>query len=451
MIRRNKGIIFVCVVAIIVRIILLLYAIGFREHPDILRWKDWGRIAFLYGFADTYTPTHLSFGTYPNNMPPGTLYVVSAMYWAWLQIGKVLAVFGIPPGSNSWVNVVLLRICVTIPSLVADIGIGWLVHDFVKRWGSKGKRSLLAASAYLFNPAVLYNSAVWGQMDSVNNVFFIFGMWLLLRKNVIGSAAAFAVSILVKFSLIFAVPYWIVATWFQAKRNTKKLVLPACIGIGVILAAVLPISRNPAVWVMHYLRHNSTGEMTNITAFAYNIWWVIFRPELVFEISRDISRVVDIHLFGSPLTQTLYRSVSLGSIAVTMALLVQIPVYVVFFRRLRTKKILDPKTFVSVFASLAILSYLFLPQMHERYVYPALAPLAILVGFGVPVFYELVVLSFLNFFNLLSVWHPMPLPQWMFVLLRDQNFQWSVALCTSLAGIWTVWNVLRPNVIFGKK
>lgn len=445
MFKKHRGIIFLLLAALIVRILLLWYATGLREHPDILRWKDWGRIAFLYGYADTYTPDHLSFGTYPNNMPPGTLYLVSSMYWLWLQFGKVLAVFGIAPGSNAWVNVVLLRIFLNILSLLADLGIGAVIYVMVNRWDKNRKRPNLAASLYLFNPAVLFNSSVWGQMDSINNVLFMVSLWLLLKKRIVGSALALTASLLVKFSLVFMVPFWVITAWVLTGKEKKPLYNALFYSVVCILLAVLPVSGNPIAWIISYLPQHATGEMTNITSFAFNAWWVLFRPELVFEVTKDMTRAVDIRLLSAPLTQTVYGPVSLGFLSILVAFSIQIPVYISYLHRIRRKKSPDPALIVSYAAVLAILSYLFLPHMHDRYLYPAFAPLAVAYGFGMPVFAHLTALSFLNLINLLAVWHPMPLPIWVFSVLRDRWFQWGTAAVTLFAGIWTSVILLRQH------
>lgn len=441
--RTKRGIIVLLLAAFVVRIFLLWYATGLREHPDILRWKDWGRIAFLYGYADTYEPTHLSFGTYPNNMPPGTLYIVSGAYWAWLQAGKVLAVFGIAPGSSAWVNVVLLRIFITVPSLLCDIFIGWFIWDIVRRFGGKDVRPLFAASLYLFNPAVLFNSSIWGQMDSVNNVFFVFSLWFLLQKRFVMSAVAFASSLLVKFSLAFAAPYWLLVAWAQSGK--KKNAVWGSIGAALffVFVCILPISRTPHLWFPQYVFQHGTGEMTNVTAFAYNAWWSVFRPELVFTVSDEITKVVDIHLRNAPLTQTMYGPISLGSIAIVISLLSMLPVYMNYVRHMKTKKPFTAHDIVTGFAVLSILAFLFLPQMHERYLYPAFALLAMLIGFGSPLFWEFIFLSFINGVNLVAVWHPMPLPVWVFEVLRNQSIQWTISLITVSVGLWTAWKLIR--------
>lgn len=443
MIRKYRGLIVLLCIAFLVRIGLMLLATEFREHPDILRWKDWGRISYLYGFADTYSSTHLSFGTYPNNMPPGTLYLVSGAYRLWLMTGRVLSLFGIAPGSNQWVNVILLQLFLKLPSIAADLFIAIIIYALIFEAKKEEKQALLGASLFLFNPVVLFNSAFWGQMDAINNVFFLLALWLLIKKHYSRAAAAFTVSLLIKFSLIFALPLMLCIAVWGNNRWKQTLVGMTVAAMLMIALFVLPISRDIG-WYPQYLMGNATGEMTNITAFAFNAWWVVFHPTLAMGSSRDLTKVVDIWLTNAPLTQMRIGPVSLGMISLSISLLIQGAVYLWFVKR---KPLAEGKHIIAMGAVLAIVSFLTLPQMHERYLYPAIAPLAILVGFGIPLGNEFLLLSLLNLGNLIAVWHPMPMPIWMFDVMKNTWWQWSMAVGTLVVGLLTVKKILSNHTL----
>lgn len=444
MLKRHKGFIVLLFVGILLRIFLVMWAVQFREHPDILRWKDWGQIAFLHGFADTYTPTHLSFGTYPNNMPPMTLYIVSSMYWVWLQMGKVLNLFGIAPGSNPWVNTVLLTIFLRIPSLLCDIGIAAMIYWTVFRSIKRERNAYIAASVFLFNPVVLYNSAIWGQMDSINNFFFLIGISYLTLGKYVASSFSYALSLLTKFSLLTMAPVFVALAWLQSKKNLRIIFIYGVVLVVATLFAVVPISKTPWQWYATYLQGNVTGEMTNVTAFAFNAWWVIFRPTLLLGIITDAFDVTNISLIHSPLVETLYGVVSLKAISIFISLTSMALVYWSWWKQNASKKRTIQSVYILI-TSIAIISYLFSPQMHERYLYPVWAPLAILIGLGFPVSSEFVGLSLLNLINIFIVWHPMPLPFWVYDLMRNANFQWGTAIMTVIVGVRTVVKVLSKN------
>ncbi len=106
----------------------MLWSFNFRENTDALRWKDWGRIAYLHTLSDTYKPTYLTFGTLPNNMPPGTLYTVAGMYNLNLQISKIaLRLTGAKEGNILWINQYLPNLLFRFPSIISDIIISYLI------------------------------------------------------------------------------------------------------------------------------------------------------------------------------------------------------------------------------------------------------------------------------------------------------------------------------------
>lgn len=447
MVRKHFGIIVLFGIALLLRIGIMFWATGFREHPDMLRWKDWGRISYLYGYADTYTPKHITFGTYPNNMPPGTLYVVSGMYKSWLSIGKVLSRFGIQPGSNVWVNVILLQLMLKLPSLAADLGIGILIYSCIRMLGKGEKAARLGSACFLFNPVVLWNSSFWGQMDSITNLFALLALWFVIQQRYLEGSFAFMISLLIKFSLIFTAPFFILVSLWKNPRWKRTLIDIIVLPLAAIVLFVAPISKDMFSWYADFAFGNAVGEMTNITAFAFNLWWVIYQPTLLFDTSGDLTKVVDIHLTNAPLTETMMGPVSLFVVALGVSLAVQIAMYIRFVKEEWLNKSMTNTRIIGYFATLAIIAYLTLPHMHERYLYPAFAPLAILIGIGRPIGKEFIVLSLLNFINLVAVWHPIPLPMWIFSFLVQTSFQWIMAVLTVWVGIVSARKILRYETI----
>jgi len=116
--------------AFVLRLVLVLYALQYRENTDILRYKDWARTAFLHSYADTYTQKYLTFGTLPNNQPPGSLYILSAFYDINILFAKIVLRFAPhTPVVYAWLSVPALDFMLRLPSIFADclIGLGvWL-------------------------------------------------------------------------------------------------------------------------------------------------------------------------------------------------------------------------------------------------------------------------------------------------------------------------------------
>ena len=79
----------------------------------------------------------------------------------------------------------LSRCCATLvklPAILADLGVGALLYAIVRRFASAGL-ALGAAALYLLNPATIYISALWGQVDSISGGLALLAIYALLRSD----------------------------------------------------------------------------------------------------------------------------------------------------------------------------------------------------------------------------------------------------------------------------
>ena len=65
---------------------------------------------------------------------------------------------------------------------------------------------LIAAAIYLFNPGTVFNSAVWGQVDSVGALAVLVTLYWLARGWTELAAVGAAVALLIKFQYAFVIP-----------------------------------------------------------------------------------------------------------------------------------------------------------------------------------------------------------------------------------------------------
>jgi predicted membrane-bound dolichyl-phosphate-mannose-protein mannosyltransferase len=188
------------VVILIVFGVILRAAIGGLYLPlsgfriDVGDFNAWaGRLA-ANGPGHFYAPGY--FGDYP----PGYMYVL------WL-IGSI----------GEWLRPVLgMSISgglVKVPGILADAGVAWLLFAYARRFGngwlgswSGEKLGLVAAAIYLFNPGTIFNSSVWGQVDSVGTLAVIGTLYLLARGWTEAAAAGAVVALLIKFQFGFLLP-----------------------------------------------------------------------------------------------------------------------------------------------------------------------------------------------------------------------------------------------------
>src|SRR3989344_6171231 len=263
----HRGIILLLISALILRIFLMFVSFGHRDNPDVLRYRDWATIAYLYHPQDAYEGKYLTFGTSPINMPPGSLYTVSLMYRLNLVAAKVLLkITHTQPGELHWMNSQLINGFLRLPNIVGDLLTGYLIYLLVKKYKNR-KHALFASGLFLFNPSVFYNSSFWGQMDAINNALFFLGVFLYYKNKTFLSLLFLFLSMYVKLTLVFLV-FPLLLLFFWLEKNKKKFTLSLSFVLLLILAFTLPVSTTPHLWFYNFLQKNGLGELYTITSLA---------------------------------------------------------------------------------------------------------------------------------------------------------------------------------------
>ena len=184
--------------SLLVRIALAATATGYAA--DITTFSAWAAHA-AEGLTSFYSPGYFA------DYPPGYIYVL------WL-VGKLRLTLGLDFGSPAFL--VLLK----LPALLADGATVWLLYRLAQRHKGGGAPLALAA-LYAFNPAVILDSAVWGQVDSVLTVFILGGV-LLLEKSPAGAAASFVAALLIKPQALIFAPLPLLFFAFRILRRQRQ-------------------------------------------------------------------------------------------------------------------------------------------------------------------------------------------------------------------------------------
>ena len=117
-----------------------------------------------------------------------------------------------------------------------------------------------------------------------------------------------------------------------------------------------------------------------------------------------------------------------------------------FLQMFRGKNTSSEKTFV-LFATLALISFLFLPKMHERYLYPFFPLLAVALGFSKKWLWLFTSVSLIHFFNLFISWDPGYVIYIPYSILENDWFKWGLGV--ALLGIFGI--IYKRTIISPKK
>lgn len=376
-----------------VLIVLLLLALAIRlllvnlaYHGDMNNNISWGELALERGLINYYENDVWPYSA--PNQPPLTILLFSSISWLWLSINKILWILndniGIFPSKLIWFwelngKVFLFK----LPSILADFGIAYIIFRWVKKITKNINKSYLSAFIWLFNPIVFYNSAIWGQTDSIVNFLGLASIYYLLGKNLTKSLLLFTFSLLFKGSLAFFIPIYLFVIILQ-RYDFKQIVKSTLTSVVIAVVICLPFHFHFDIllWLVNlYKDRIFPGEIGYLTANAFNFWWLV-----------DSGKTYDsIKYLGI--------SARVWGFAVTLFLMGIIT-------RKNIRKF-DQKNILLSFALISLVVFLFMTRIHERYIYPFFPYATILLFIFAkikPVYLVLSIIFFLNMYNLF--WFP---------------------------------------------
>ncbi|MBN3033748.1 MAG: NPCBM/NEW2 domain-containing protein [Candidatus Saganbacteria bacterium] len=365
----NRKQIIVLVLALLAGFLLraaLVMGAGYKQ--DVLTLKVWSQTAATYGVHCVYDKTDCDY-------PPGYLYVLKA-------VGLFYGNFS--PDFNK--DTYLANFLVKLPPVLADLLIAGAVFGWLLRRRRSYRFSLLMMSAVVFNPALIYNSAYWGQLDSVPALLGLLGVMALApapdgagrgRGGTWLAWSLLALAVLVKLQMIVILPLFVFAAW--RKNGFNELLAGCCASFMTVVAALAPFFYFHQIGQVIEKVLGLIGKYAFLSLNAYNFWW--------FLLGRDARWVVDTRLIWNFIT---YRELGNVLLLAFLALLL--------WHLFKNEK---DETVLFLGGGLAIFAFFMLAaEMHERYIVPALAflPLAAASRRDLKIIYG--VLSLTTFFNL---------------------------------------------------
>jgi hypothetical protein len=243
-----------------------------------------------------------------------------------------------------------------LPGLFGDLGLALLVYWLFQK--VRPRRRLLLAAALLFNPAFVYLSGLWGQFDSWVSFLAYAGLAALGYRFLFVGLFLIGLSLFTKYTLLVLVPF-IVALCLKQGVDFKRFFLAGLGAAAVPALLALPFGFNPQQFAEFYSK-NIWSSGRAISANATNFWGIFFNPNSF--ISDQVS-------FGPG------KAAHTGT---ALFVLVYFLVLVRWWKRAGRGNLGE-----TIFPAAALITYaafLFLPRMHERYLFPTLFPLLVWAG-----------------------------------------------------------------------
>ena len=241
---------FFAAAALVLRLYLAYVNPGHKT--DMSCFSAWADMLYKDGFAAFYSSDAFT------DYPPGYMYILRLVGWA-----KSLY-----PYTAGQTNVIIKA-----PAVLCDIAMGTIVYNEAKKYTPFEKAQLLGIM-YLFNPAAIIDSAVWGQVDSVYLLPLALALIFAADQKVFPSCIAFALAILFKPQAIIFTPVFLFVSfdYIKSSDNVKTAWVKIISGLAaaalVFFGAVAPFGIKET-----FSQYADTlGSYSYTTVNAFNIW-----------------------------------------------------------------------------------------------------------------------------------------------------------------------------------
>ena len=310
---------------------ILLPSDGFRV--DMGYWQKWSSFALEHGIVNIYDSD--------TNYHPIGLYL--------------LYIFGLIQGSSEQIaqNIHYFKLL----SLFFDF-LGALTVFYLLKFRPE---NYLLPFFLLFNIAYLYNSLIWGQIDSIPTFFALLSIIYALKSKPALSILFYVIAINVKLQVIIFLPILGLLLLPQVIQNTKKVVNISATAFLTQIIIILPFIIAGTASGYWKVITGAIGHYTRISMNAFNLWFLIYdEPQFMND---------DIGLWG--LTPRIWGFI----LFFLFSFIVLFPLLIKIIQFIKNKAgdlfYLSELTFLSC-GLVTIVFFYFNTQMHERYVHSAL-------------------------------------------------------------------------------
>ena len=320
----------VLALGILARIIAL--QIDFSFTNDVLTFQAWAIQLHNYGFRAFYLADTFS------DYPPVYMYVLFLLGWfrslfEWPVLGPVFNFFTF------------------LPAMAADLVIGYIIY---RMFAEKDKaKALLFSAAWVLNPAIIFISSIWGQVESVFSVILLLSLIKVRQQKLLPGYILFGIAILTKPQSLFLAPIYLYSALKQisghigkpTKNRVYYLMGSVVAALGVMIVLSIPFGLRETFDIV--VSGADLRPFASINAFNF---WGFFGGNWVYWGNTFIG--VSYFTWG----MVILVSIILGALYA---------LHIDYSRH-------GGRHFYLIAAALFVLIFVFSVRMHERYLFPGL-------------------------------------------------------------------------------
>jgi Gpi18-like mannosyltransferase len=318
---------------------LFLFMNGYGA--DLGYWHDW-----------TKQLTHNGYKNFNGNYPP--------VYLHWIYcVGNLLDYFKIPIENSD-----LLKFFWVMPVFLSHLVLVTLVHKLLLRYQASQNYHLCLMLLVTFNPALLVNGPIWGQVDLLPSCIALGAIYLHFSSRFAYlMIPLFTLALLTKLQMICFLPVIGILFFQKIKQHLIGILLAALVFILVFLPFYW-VDYHQQIFKQAYL--DTLGQYPVITMNAANIWiWLIGNNA-----PDNIQVISNLHpLFPEQLSKAKFFGMFLFSSVCLMVFIVGVYQFYLVKRNVDEQTLVSSTFFYAMVCALAF--FALLPAMHERYLFPA--------------------------------------------------------------------------------
>ena len=237
-------------VIIFMRILLFSQA---SFQIDMTAWQAWAARLVQLG------PTNFYDKNIWTNYTPG--YLLFLWVLGFLSNG----IFQIPFFSSAFVYVIKLN------TMIFDIATAVLIYKVLKE--NNKYWAFFGIILYLGNPAIIFNSSVWGQIDGILTFFILLSLYLVTEKNKPLLSSVFSTeAFLIKPQTLAVFPLYTLIIFQRFKSNLIKIA--AAVFLIFISYSLLFFPKNIFFGLLN-LVVQMTKDYSMTSLYAFNTWAIL--------------------------------------------------------------------------------------------------------------------------------------------------------------------------------
>ncbi len=325
----------ILVIAFIIRFALAYEMPGYVSDSNC--FVAWARLSFEGGLGNFYS------GEFFADYPP--LYIYVLYFLGFLQNALTVP----PEFTNAFIR---------MPAILLDIACAIFIYNIATK-KFKNYIPLFLGALIAFNPAIIINSAIWGQVDIVLTLALVLTLYMLLKDKLLFAGIFFVLAFLLKPQAVIIGPVvlFYVIKYIADSKNKLKSILTFVIALGVMLGLFILLSMpfknstEPFWLIDRYINTVSFSKLASLNTFnLFSMLGQNFMP--------DTNTILGIPIF---------------TLGIILAVCVCGYAFWLFIKNKSKHMIFT----LAAFVTMGIVAVA--PRMHERYIFAA--PIFLLIAY----------------------------------------------------------------------